>query len=56
LGVSANYQDVLFDAINADLQPATSDELWSWVEKYVPKERVSPAKLKLTKMWEERHD
>jgi hypothetical protein len=47
-------QNVLFDAIVTDLQPKSSDEMWSWVMKYVPTERIESAKLKLTMMWEER--
>jgi hypothetical protein len=49
-------QDVLFDAIVADLQPRDSDELWSWVEKYVPKERITMAREGLSELWEVRHD
>ncbi|NJM39306.1 MAG: hypothetical protein HC853_00335 [Anaerolineae bacterium] len=47
-------QNVLFNAIIADLQPKSSDELWSRVAKYVPTERIESAKLKLIMMWSQR--
>ena len=48
-------QEVLFDAVTSDLQPSSKDELWSWVERYVPTDRVTGAKVALYKMWESRH-
>jgi hypothetical protein len=49
-------QEVLFDAIDRELQPMTVDELWQWVVPYVPFERIRLARETLEELWSSRHD
>jgi|GEM_PF-5760109 len=49
-------QKVLFEALYADLQPDSVDLLWSWIEKYVPKERLGAARKSLDDWWSKKDD
>ena len=48
-------QEVLFDALCADLQPESAVALWSWVKGYVPRERLMSARESLIDLWSKRH-
>ena len=48
-------QMFLFTKVCEGLNPKSATELWSWVEKYVPSDRVQIASDGLTLLWRKRY-
>ncbi len=48
-------QKFMFNKVCDDLKPESANELWSWVEKYVPSDRLKVARLGLTALWSNRY-
>ena len=60
LGLERKQADVddnetLFDAAINELQPESPQQLWGWVKRYVPSERVKIARETCDEMWQDRY-